>query len=104
MLLFVLFEGHGFESDIEGTKRLIGFYCNRRVETTSVEKIDPTAAIDSIFEELRAQGVVPTPQARIEMERASDYEPKHDALIHGFTFFPEEGGFRRLLSRLLNRK
>jgi hypothetical protein len=103
MLFLVLFEGKGFLSEVDGRRQRVGFYCNRRVEAPDEENIDPGAAIALIIEELKQKGVLQTPEASVEMQRASEFEPRHEAFEHGFTFYAEESLFRRLLNRFLRK-
>lgn len=100
MLFLVLFEGRGFEATFDGERRRIGFHCNRRVESGSVEKLDPSEAIALILEQLKELGVDPRAEAAIEVDLVSEFEPRNAEDIHNFTFFPEESSFRRYINRV----
>jgi hypothetical protein len=98
----VMVYGTNFEAKIEGRQSRIGFVGSRVVRADNVEDIDQEALFKWVFDELNSQGISPTPRTVMQLTRVSRRAETDQQEFRGFSFFPQEGWLRRLLSRVLH--
>lgn len=98
--LLVMLEGKNFEGEIQGNRSRVGFVTTRGIEAATPDSIDEPSLFDSIFNELKLNGIDQTSESNIEILKVRLREATDDRQLRGFSFYIQDGWLKRALSKL----